>query len=411
MDFNQGAITTIHQFEAQPSRRFIEALPQLFAERPAGAVIPLLAADLHAPSMDAIIQEMRHATYLRQVVVALTTDRPADIDLALQKFGRLPSEVRVLWCEQPEVRSLLADLGQNGLDMPAMSGKGFAVWLGTGIASIDNYAICYQDADMEGYDRYLAARLLFPLVSPDLDYYFSKAFYARVSDNKFYGRATRLFVWPFLDALMVLFKSQSEFVRYLRTFRYPLAGEFAATSDLIGNVRVPTDWGLEGGLLSEVYRNASLKRICQVDLGFYSHKHRPVGSTPSEGLSRMARDFTATIFRSVTEMEGVVLSDSRLLSLRVLYRRHAQDYVRKYHADAIANGLDYDRHEEETAIEQFMTCIEEAGRLYFDDPKRNQMPDWLRTTSARHTVGQELASLSHVRPAQLEELGEFAKEA
>jgi glucosyl-3-phosphoglycerate synthase len=55
-------------------------------------------------------------------------------------------------------------------------------------------------------------------------------------------------------------------LEYLDSFRYPLAGECSLTTDLIRINRIPSDWGLEVGVLAEVFRNCSLKRICQVEL-------------------------------------------------------------------------------------------------------------------------------------------------
>ena len=76
------------------------------------------------------------------------------------------------------------------------------------------------------------------------------------------GRATRLFVNPLLVSLERML-GELNYLRYLRAFRYPLAGEFAFTTDLAMNLRIPSDWGLEVGLLSEVYRQVAISRIAQ----------------------------------------------------------------------------------------------------------------------------------------------------
>ena len=45
---------------------------------------------------------------------------------------------------------------------------------------------------------------------------------------------------------------------------------------LVRVVRIPGDWGLEVGMLAEVYRNTSLRRICQVGITErYDHSIRP----------------------------------------------------------------------------------------------------------------------------------------
>ena len=127
------------------------------------------------------------------------------------------------------------------------------------------------------------------------------------------------------------------FVRFLRSFRYPLSGEFALTSDLARDVDIPGDWGLEIGVMAEMYRNVSHKRICQTDLGFYEHKHQKIGSG-ERGLTKMSGDILKTLLRVLIEEDNIQISRESLISIRVLYQRHAQDYIRKYHADALFNN-------------------------------------------------------------------------
>jgi len=224
--------------------------------------------------------------------------------------------------------------------------------------------------------------MLLPVTDPDQDFFFTKGYYARITGDQLYGRVARLFVAPFLEAVAMSLGRRSAYLRYLRAFRYPLSGECAMTSDLAMSLRIPTDWGLEVGLLAEVWRNASPRRIAQVDLGLYNHKHQPVGAGAGEGLQRMASDICSTILRTMTENEAVEVSPATLLSLRVLYRRLAQDYLRRYFVDARMNGLRYDRHAEDALIEVFARIIEQAGQRYLADPDREQVPDWLRVLSA-----------------------------
>ena len=87
---------------------------------------------------------------------------------------------------------------------------------------------------------------------------------------------TRLFVTP-LDALSLkrTLGRELPLLEFVHGFRYPLAGEFAMKTPLARQVRIPSDWGLEVGLLAEVFRNASPQRVCQVELcDNYDHKHQ-----------------------------------------------------------------------------------------------------------------------------------------
>ena len=60
-------------------------------------------------------------------------------------------------------------------------------------------------------------------------------------------------------------------------------------------------------MLAEVYRNASVRRVCQVDIAeTYEHKHQSLSQDDSSaGLNRMARDICKSLLRTLA-MEGVV---------------------------------------------------------------------------------------------------------
>lgn len=392
MDFYQDTITTIHALSPRFDETVLARTRQATRDNPAGLVIPMLYSEIERPAMELIAKEIAGASFLNEVWIALGASSEREERHVVEWLRDRGVRARVLWIENPEVQDIWRSLRERGLDVDLTAGKGFAVWNALGVASLENHAILVHDADVETYSQRFLTRLLLPVVAKDMDFFFSKGMYARITEERLYGRVVRLFMWPLLDALAHEKTHRSAFLRYLRAFRYPLSGEFAITSDLALNVRVPTDWGLEVGLLGEVFRNASLKRIVQVDLGAYSHKHQPLGSSGSEGLLKMASDITTTILRTLTENEGVAFGDSDLLALRVLYRRLAQDSVRKYYVDATANGLAYDRHAEEMAIEGFARVIEEAGRGYLANPGREQLPDWLRVLSADGSVRERLAA-------------------
>jgi len=393
MDFYQNQVTTVHDLRVDPSRmaRRVEELTQA---RPACVLIPMVYAEMGRPALERIRTGLARCGFLNEVVVSLTAENEKQHREVTRFFAELPVPVTVAWCESPTIREKFAELRQKGIYLEGLSGKGLAVWLGFGLASEGNYAILCHDADIETYDPSLPASLLLPIVDPDLDFFFSKGYYARLSDSRMYGRVVRLFVWPFLDSLANVLGARSPYLRYLRAFRYPLSGEFALTSDLARNLRVPTDWGLELGVLAEVYRNTAQKRICQVDLGVYSHKHKDVGRNADEGLQRMVRDLAVTVLRSLTENEATTLSEASLLALRVVYRRTAQDYVRRYFVDAEYNGLAYDRHDEESTIEAFVHALERAEADYLQAPSAALIPDWLRILSAEERLPATLKEAS-----------------
>lgn len=124
-----------------------------------------------------------------------------------------------------------------------------------------------------------------------------------------------------------------------------------------------------------------------MDLGFYEHKHKGMSK---DGLLRTADDSLVTLLRTLTETDGLEVSEPFLLSLQVLYRRIAQDRIRQYNADALCNSLDYDRHEEESSVDSLSKVIMNAGKRYLKNPSGTQLPDWLRAISAMPNIRERL---------------------
>lgn len=390
MDFIQDKITTIHDFCIE-ELRLKKILEDIVRERPVSVVIPMLYGEIHNPSVEHIIKHLNNCTYIHHVVIALTASSSEEYAEVNRYFERLTIPHLLVWCNGPRVQEVLHALKESGIDLSMFSGKGKDAWIALGIASLDSYAILLHDADIVSYTALFPAKLVFPIVEPELDFFFSKGYYARINfaNRRMYGRVFRLFVHPLLDA----FKHKvpvSDFIDYLSAFRYPLSGEFALTSDLGLNIRIPGDWGLEIGILAEVYRNAARKRICQVDLGYYEHKHKEIGESRESGLSKMTYDITRILLRSLTEFESLDISREFLLSLQVLYKRTAQNLIRQYHADALFNGLEYNRHEEETNVDIFSKMLLEAGESYIREPTGILLPDWMRAMSAMPNIRKRL---------------------
>ncbi|MEL6110203.1 MAG: glycosyl transferase, partial [Planctomycetota bacterium] len=188
----------------------------------------------------------------------------------------------------------------------------------------------------------------------------------------------------------------SRFLRYLANFRYPLAGEFSLTRNLARTNRIPSDWGLEVGTLAEVFRNTSLKRVCQTDLcRLYEHKHQSASLDNKQGgLMKMAIDILTTIYRTLAS-QGVVLSVDTFTTLRSLYLRTAQDCIRQYAADALVNGVEYDRHREETMIDAFASCVTTSAEAFQSDPNGAEaIPNWTRVRAAFPDFADRLRSVS-----------------
>src|SRR5437899_10493116 len=171
---------------------------------------------------------------------------------------------------------------------------------------------------------------------------------------------------------------------FLVSFRYRLAGEFAMLRDLARINRIPGDWGIEIGVLAEVYRNCALRRICQADIAdAYEHKHQSLSAdNPDAGLLKMCMDITKSLFRNLAS-EGVVLSEGLLKTLQATYLQAAQEAISRYENDAAINSLKFDRHQERTAVEAFLKGLKLATDGFLEDPLGVPMiSNWSRVTHA-----------------------------
>ena len=390
MDIKQDEITTLHEL-CIDQKKLIKTVSDVANERPVSVIMPMLYKEIKNDALENIRKGLNKCAYLNEIVIPLAAKNEKEFREVKRFFSELKVPHLVMWCNGPEVTKILEDLKKDNLNLLKFRGKGRDVWLAMGIASLKSYAIAFHDADVLGYTEMIPTKLLYPLVEPELDFKFNKGYYARVNLEKkiIYGRVFRLFLHPLLRSFVDEIGSEPDFVRFLRSFRYPISGEFAMTSDLARDVDIPGDWGIEIGIMAEMYRNVTTKRICQTDLGFYDHKHQRLGDD-NKGLTKMTNDILKTLLRVLIEEDHIKVSRERLISLRVLYQRHAQDYIRKYHADAHFNNLKYDRHLEESMVEKFSRQIMNAGISYMRKPVGTRIPDWLRTISARKKFREQL---------------------
>ncbi len=408
-DFAQtGHVTTLHDLHTANLAEVEKTLVEVTHDYSLGLVLPVTASDMRAEAFGKIAQELVGATYVKTIAVTLgLAPTPEDYREACEKVAPLGDRAQVLWTDGPRIQALYEKLVEAGFNL-AVPGKGRAAWTAFGYLLADPglKAFMLHDCDIVDYDRTILARLCLPMAHPSLDFDFCKAYYARATD-RLHGRVVRLLVAPFLKALMMI-EEHDPFLEYLASFRYPLAGEFAVTAGLARSNRIPCDWGLEIGTLAEVFRNTSIKRVCQVDLcRLYEHKHQDLSvENPNGGLMKMANDILTTIFRTLTS-RGMILNPGHFVTLRSAYLRSAQDAIRQYHADALINMLEYDRHAEEHAIEAFADRITDAGQEFYANPAGAEaIPNWTRVLAAFPNLPHELRQAVN---ADRESLAAFSK--
>jgi len=397
-DFHQtGVVTTLHRLGTPDLARLETALLASCSARPIALVLPCLYSELRDVALKGIIEVLRQVPYLRQIVVSVSgthsRDELDELRVAFDGVRSFTGEpAAFVWNSGPRLQALYEKLREAALDA-GVDGKGRSTWLAYGyvLATDVSRVIALHDCDIREYKRELLARLCFPTAYPQLDYEFAKGYYGRATD-RLYGRVTRLFMNPLLRALKSVLGPLPP-LEYLESFRYPLAGECSMTTDLARINRVPGDWGLEVGVLAEVYRNCALKRICQVELvDNYDHKHQELSEAdPTRGLHRMVVDIASSLIRNLASY-GVDFSSGFLNTLIATYVRTAQDAIGSYSDDAALNGLAFDRHEEEVAVETFSRALRVAGLGFVRDPMGTPpIPNWNRVSSALPELLEELA--------------------
>ncbi|MBV9473365.1 MAG: glucosyl-3-phosphoglycerate synthase [Solirubrobacterales bacterium] len=225
---------------------------RLAAERQRSVSVCLPARD-EARTIGTILQRLiplRECGAVDQIVVV---DRSSDGTAEIA--GGLGVEVH-------EQEALLPELG------PVL-GKGDAMWRALHVLTGD--VICFLDADSERFGAHFACGLLGPLLcEPGIS--FVKGFYRRpfrigaltLPDGG--GRVTELTARPLLNL----------FYPELAAVQQPLAGEVAASRELLERLPFVTGYGVDIALLLDAYHEAGLDAIAQVDLDVRQNAHRPL---------------------------------------------------------------------------------------------------------------------------------------
>ena len=384
-DFYQnGIITTLHNLTERHLADLESDLVRFSRQRPMGLLLPSLYSELEGEALPKIISNLKTVPYLSEIVIGLDRADLGQYKSALTFFNVLPQHHRVLWNDGPRLSALDAEL--KSLDLaPKELGKGRNVWycMGYILASGKAESIALHDCDIVTYNSELLARLIYPVANPLFNYEFCKGYYARINNGKLKGRVNRLLVTPLIRALKKVL-GENDYLDYMDSYRYALAGEFSFRRDVLNDIRIPSDWGLEIGVLSEMHRNYANNRLCQVDIArVYDHKHQDISLDDQQaGLSKMSIDICKALFRKLAT-QGEILTPETFRTIKATYYRIALDFVETYRNDAIMNGLYVDIHEEEVAVEMFTKNIMDAGQTFLNQPMETPfIPSWNRVQSA-----------------------------
>ncbi|NRQ31967.1 glucosyl-3-phosphoglycerate synthase [Nonomuraea sp. NN258] len=183
--------------------------------------------------------------------------------------------------------------------LPALSGKGEALW--KGLAASTGDVVVFVDADLRNFSAHFVSGLLGPLLA-DADTQFVKAAYERpftgedgVMRRGGGGRVTELVARPMLNM----------FWPELAGFAQPLGGEYAGRREVLEQVPFVTEYGVEFGLLVDLLQLVGLDAMAQVDLGCRVHGHQSMTA-----LGRMAGQIMLTAWSRLERQGRVLASES-----------------------------------------------------------------------------------------------------
>ncbi len=355
MDFAQpGPICTLQQLNPAHAPRLEAELEEAARDRPISLVLPCHGSELAEPAaLQHLCAELAGARWLREVIVGVNGVTAAGFAKASAFFTRwLPLPARVIWSDGPQLSQALAELAPHRVP----TGKALNVWVALGFicAEARSEIIVTQDCDVRSFRRETLARLCHACAHPGLDFAFAKLFYARATD-RLYGRVSRLFLAPLLRAARGLGGGEG-LVEFLLAFRYPLAGECAMRRDLAAQLRLHDGWGLETGMLCEVFRHTPPERVCQVEGGEgYDHRHH---SAKGGVLEEMAAQVAGALLAYLRRESKARRTDAPMGELVRRFRVEAAAALRRSAALALINGLPFDEAGEHALAERFAQQLE-----------------------------------------------------
>ena len=384
-DFSQnGIVSTLHDFKTKSTDEIEKELLEFSKERKMELILPCLYSELEGEALPKIVSEISKTKYLNHIIIGLDKANETQAKDAWKFFKKLKTDFTILWNDGPKLKKLDEELKNKNL-APNQPGKGRNVWycLGMSIARDTARSVALHDCDIKTYDRRMLAKLFYPVVNPVFNFEFCKGYYPRIANEKMNGRVARLLVAPLLIALEKTI-GNSGYLQFMKSFKYPLSGEFSFRRNVLPELRISSDWGIEVGVLSEMQRNFSPNNICQVDLAdTYDHKHQDLSlNDETKGLSKMSIDIIKTFIKKLAT-QGNSFSRETFRSLKATYYRSALDMIDIYRSDATMNGLKFDSHTEEEAVELFAINIMKAGDDFYVNPMDTPfIPTWSRVKSA-----------------------------
>ncbi len=194
------------------------------------------------------------------------------------------------------------------------AGKGEALW--KSLFVLEGDIIAWIDSDIENIHPRFAYGVIGPLLSdPDIGYV--KGFYERPLNEggelkpSGGGRVTELTVRPMLNM----------FYPDLAGLIQPLSGEYGGRRSVLESVPFFTGYGVETGLLIDIYDRYGVEAIAQTDLEVRVHHNQGI-----ESLSKMSFGILQALFRRL-EDDGKVSVKTPPQTVYNTVRRSGGEYV------------------------------------------------------------------------------------
>ena len=204
-------------------------------------------------------------------------------------MDRTVSVVRSAGFKVLQHREILTEYG-------SFKGKGDALW--KSLAVLKGDIIIWCDSDIMNFKPRFIYGILGPLLIDDRISYV-KGFYRRPLkiDSSYLksegGRVTELLVRPLLNL----------FYPALSKVFQPLSGEYAGRRKILESIPFSTGYGVEVGLLIEIYEKFGLEAIAQVNLQRRVHRNQPISA-----LSKMSFVILQTIIEKLKKYKKVKLN-------------------------------------------------------------------------------------------------------
>ncbi len=363
------------------------------AASPLALVMPCLVTELDQPALAGMVSSWPRTPYLDTVVISLDRADAAGFERALDYFRALGGAPWSCGTTPTRSRASVREIERDGLGLGPRPARGARCGWPSATSSPRSARrrVAFHDADVVDYERSLLANLVYPILHPSLGVRLLQGVLRAL-----HGPPARPGHPPAGAAAAPgarRRRGRHPYLSYLAPSATRSPARSRSTPTCCGWLRIPGDWGLEVGLLFEVLRHRSARRICQVDVADrFEHKHQPLcppstspGPAPHGGGHRQAPAANSRRGRRRAAVRGGVQGPARRLPA-----------LRRGRRVRLVRGRDVQRPDASTVTPRrrrwtFSRALAEGCQQFHEDPLGTPpLPNWARVLSAFPEVGDRL---------------------